>query len=155
MTAAAAAGEPSINKRPFGKTPDGTAVDLYTLTNSNGLQATITNYGGIVVTLMVPDRDGITEIYQLDDTDQQQLMRESSALAACLERGFRADKINIAALGNMVPQLHIHHVVRYRHDPAWPAPVWGRVAAKSYSNEALAAVVDQLRAFPLPGFEFI
>jgi diadenosine tetraphosphate (Ap4A) HIT family hydrolase len=75
--------------------------------------------------ILVPDREGITEIHQLADADQQQLMRESSQLARCLSGLFRPDKLNIAAIGNLVPQLHVHHVARYTGDPAWPAPVWG------------------------------
>ncbi|MGD8939835.1 MAG: histidine triad (HIT) protein, partial [Gammaproteobacteria bacterium] len=59
---------------------------------------------------------------------------------------FAADKINIAALGNVVPQLHIHHIVRYRHDPAWPAPVWGKVPAKPYSEKGLTEIVNRLKA---------
>jgi diadenosine tetraphosphate (Ap4A) HIT family hydrolase len=58
---------------------------------------------------------------------------------------FHADKLNIAALGNVVPQLHVHHVVRYRGDPAWPAPVWGRVPARPYTPEGLSAVIETLR----------
>ncbi|PJA33790.1 MAG: diadenosine tetraphosphate hydrolase [Zetaproteobacteria bacterium CG_4_9_14_3_um_filter_53_7] len=84
--------------------------------------------------ILVPQREGITEIHQLSEEDQQQLMRESSQLAAVIEKEFNADKINIAALGNMVPQLHIHHIVRYRTDPAWPAPVWGKFPNESYAS---------------------
>ncbi len=82
--------------------------------------------------VLVPQREGVTEIHQLAEADQQQLMRESSQLASVIAAEFRADKINIAALGNLVPQLHIHHIVRYRTDPAWPAPVWGKSPAQPY-----------------------
>jgi len=96
--------------------------------------------------ILVPDRDGITEIHQLPDADQQQLIHESSRFARVLEVVFEPDKLNIAALGNLVPQLHIHHIARYRNDPAWPAPVWGRVAPRPYSPEALAGVLAKLDA---------
>ena len=95
--------------------------------------------------ILVPDRENITEIHQLDEADQQQLMRESVLLSRVLEKAFSPDKLNIAALGNMVPQCHIHHIVRYRTDVAWPAPVWGRVAVKEYPDDALAAVVETLK----------
>ena len=72
--------------------------------------------------ILVPEREGVTEIYQLSHEHQQQLLRESSRFARGLAEDFGADKMNIAALGNVVPQLHIHHIVRYRNDPAWPAP---------------------------------
>ena len=95
--------------------------------------------------ILVPDRDNISEIHQLEESDQQQLMRESSMLSSTLEKVFKADKINIAALGNIVPQLHIHHVVRYRNDKAWPGPVWGAVRVQAYSEEALQSVVNKIR----------
>lgn len=95
--------------------------------------------------ILVPDCEAITEVYQLAEADRQQLTRESSALAAALAGAFAADKLNIAALGNVVPQLHIHHIVRYRSDPAWPAPVWGRVPPRPYTDAERAAVVTKLR----------
>jgi len=94
--------------------------------------------------ILVPDREGITEIHQLTDAEQQQLIRESSRLARALEKAFSPDKLNIAALGNIVPQLHIHHLVRYRTDPAWPAPVWGKVAPRPYGEQQLAALLGKL-----------
>jgi len=94
--------------------------------------------------ILVPDREDITEIHQLSDTEQQQLIRESSQLARALVTAFSPDKLNIAALGNIVPQLHLHHIVRYRNDPAWPAPVWGRVAPRPYGERQLATLLEQL-----------
>lgn len=101
--------------------------------------------------ILVPDREAITEIHQLDEADQQQLMRESVLLSRALETAFSPDKLNIASLGNIVPQCHVHHIVRYRTDVAWPAPVWGRVPLKEYSEDALVRVVDTVKqALSLP-----
>jgi diadenosine tetraphosphate (Ap4A) HIT family hydrolase len=94
--------------------------------------------------ILVPDREDVSEIHQLSDADQQQLIRESSQLARVLEKTFSPDKLNIAALGNIVPQLHLHHIVRYRNDPSWPAPVWGRVAPRPYGERQLAALLEKL-----------
>jgi diadenosine tetraphosphate (Ap4A) HIT family hydrolase len=94
--------------------------------------------------ILVPDREQVSEIHQLTDADQRQLIRESSQLARTLERVFEPDKLNIAALGNVVPQLHLHHIVRYRNDPAWPAPVWGRIVPCSYGGPQLAALLDRI-----------
>ncbi|UCC56042.1 MAG: HIT domain-containing protein [Gammaproteobacteria bacterium] len=105
--------------------------------------------------ILVPDREDITEIYQLDDTDQMQLTRESAMLAMVLDEQFHADKINIAALGNLVTQLHVHHVVRYESDVAWPAPVWGAVPAIPYTQETLAGVIDTLRKGSLQGLQYL
>lgn len=101
--------------------------------------------------ILVPCRDGIREIYQLTPTDQQQLLGESSQLSEVLQRLFQADKLNIAALGNMVPQLHVHHIVRYQTDQAWPQPVWGLFPARAYTasarQEICAGLIDHLVNF--------
>jgi len=93
--------------------------------------------------ILLPDRAGVTEIHQLAADDQLQLMRESTLLSGALVAAFRPDKLNIAALGNVVPQLHLHHIVRYRTDPAWPAPVWGRVPARTYDEAAQNEVIGK------------
>ena len=105
--------------------------------------------------ILVPDREGVGEIYQLNEADQQQLLRESSQLSLAMERAFSPDKLNIAALGNIVPQLHIHHIVRYKTDAVWPAPVWGRVAVKPYSEDGLADVVQSLWSELTEGFKAV
>ncbi len=96
--------------------------------------------------ILVPDREDIREIHHLAEQDQQQLLRESVILSRALEQAFTPDKLNIAALGNMVPQLHIHHIARYTSDPAWPAPVWGRLPSKPYREDELIAVVETLKS---------
>ena len=101
--------------------------------------------------ILVPERPDVREIYALPESDQLQLMRESSALAGHLDRIFAADKINIAAIGNVVQQLHLHHVVRFRHDAAWPAPVWGRFAPQPYTEAALDRMMAALQLAELPG----
>ena len=95
--------------------------------------------------ILVPDRAGVQEIYQLEVSDQQQLMRESVQLSLTLVTALSPDKLNIAALGNIVPQLHVHHVVRYRADAAWPAPVWGSAAAQPYDAAGLASLLARLK----------
>jgi len=95
--------------------------------------------------ILVPRRSGIREIYELDFSDQQQLLVESSALGKTMMDLFDGDKLNVAALGNMVPQLHIHHIVRYQDDDAWPGPVWGVVDKLEYSEELLHERIESLR----------
>lgn len=82
--------------------------------------------------ILVPERENVREVHELNDTDRRQLWDESAHLARALTAAFKPDKLNIAALGNQVPQLHVHHIVRYTHDAAWPAPVWGKVPARPY-----------------------
>jgi diadenosine tetraphosphate (Ap4A) HIT family hydrolase len=103
--------------------------------------------------ILVPDRDSIKEIYQLSEDDQRQLLTESSLLSGQIMQIFKGDKLNVAALGNQVPQLHVHHIVRYENDPAWPAPVWGQVAAKPYAETELAEIVSKLELSQLQGFQ--
>ncbi|MGD9889367.1 MAG: HIT domain-containing protein [Halothiobacillaceae bacterium] len=96
--------------------------------------------------ILVPQRPNLREIYELDTEAQIQLIHESSHVARCMSTLFKADKINIAALGNMVPQLHIHHIARTTNDPAWPAPVFGVHPARPYSQQALAEQQTTLQA---------
>jgi diadenosine tetraphosphate (Ap4A) HIT family hydrolase len=95
--------------------------------------------------VLVPERPGAAEIWQLAEDDQQQLARESAAVARALSNAFGAERVNVAALGNIVPQLHVHHVVRHRGDAAWPGPVWGRFEPQPYESAALAAMRAAVR----------
>ena len=88
--------------------------------------------------ILVPRQEDISEAFQLNEDDQQQLNKESLFLSKALNTLYSADKMNIAALGNMVPQLHLHHIVRYKTDIAWPNPVWGYSEAQAYNQPALA-----------------
>jgi len=95
--------------------------------------------------ILVPRRAEMREICDLSGDDQLQYLQESNLCSAILRSEFGAEKLNIAALGNMVPQLHIHHIARFSSDPAWPKPVWGQLPAKPYSADELQSVVAQLR----------
>lgn len=96
--------------------------------------------------ILVPRRTDVREIHELSDADQVQLLRESSLLGRALMRAFGGSKLNVAALGNVVPQLHLHHIVRFEHDPAWPAPVWGRHPPRPYDEAGRRAFVERLAA---------
>ncbi|MEJ2577045.1 MAG: HIT domain-containing protein, partial [Gammaproteobacteria bacterium] len=87
--------------------------------------------------ILVPRCADISEVFQLADADQQQLWRESASLARHMMHAFHADKINLGALGNLVPQLHVHHVARFTTDPAWPGPVWGHSVAVPYAKHGI------------------
>ena len=95
--------------------------------------------------VLVPQRAGVTEIIDLAEADRAQLMAEISAAATALKDITRCDKLNIGAIGNLVPQLHIHVVARRRDDPAWPKPVWGAAPAQPYALHTLAAFVESVR----------
>jgi len=82
--------------------------------------------------IVVPRQAGATEIFDLDDGARSQVMRELALLAQMLKELTGCDKINIAAIGNVVPQLHVHIVARRRDDAAWPRPVWGALPPRPY-----------------------
>jgi len=105
--------------------------------------------------VLVPRREEVSELFQLDADDQQALWRESTVLAEKLKDTFAADKMNIASLGNLVSQLHMHVIVRRREDAAWPAPVWGKHPARPYSVEQVAAIRGKLRLVLTEGFHFV
>jgi len=95
--------------------------------------------------LLVPRRPGACEIIDLDEKDQSQLMIEIAHTSRALKDVTACHKLNVAAIGNMVPQLHVHIVARQRNDPAWPKPVWGMVPARAYDLATSEAFVAALR----------
>lgn len=94
--------------------------------------------------ILVPKHDSARDIIDLSEAQQAQLWLESAHVSKVMREYFAPDKLNIAALGNMVPQLHIHHVARYQTDLAWPAPIWGKCPATSYSAEQLVMLQTDL-----------
>lgn len=96
--------------------------------------------------ILVPRRDGMRDVIDLEPADIEQLHRESLALQRALREIFAPDKLNVAAIGNVVPQLHIHHIARFRSDSEWPAPVWGRGSAQPYDNVTRAERIARLKA---------
>lgn len=95
--------------------------------------------------ILVPQRENVREIFELSDADQHQLMIESNTVAKVMADHFKAEKMNVAALGNMVPQLHIHHIVRFGNDAAWPKPVWGLHPPMAYGEAELAERLSVLK----------
>jgi diadenosine tetraphosphate (Ap4A) HIT family hydrolase len=95
--------------------------------------------------LLVPRRAAITEIIDLAEADRAQLIAEISQMSQALKAVAPCDKLNVAAIGNMVPQLHIHIVARRRDDPAWPKPVWGHAPPRAYAGDELRKFADALR----------
>jgi diadenosine tetraphosphate (Ap4A) HIT family hydrolase len=94
--------------------------------------------------ILVPKVVDVGELYQLDWQQQQQFLNESSLLSELLMQVFSGDKLNIAALGNIVGQLHVHHVVRYKSDAQWPKPIWGQQALTPYTEEELTSLKAKL-----------
>ncbi|MCG8614113.1 MAG: HIT domain-containing protein [Pseudomonadales bacterium] len=90
--------------------------------------------------ILVPRVPQISELYHLDAEQQKQFQEESNRLSMHIMKQFAGYKLNVAALGNVVRQLHIHHIVRFESDVAWPGPVWGKVPSEPYTEEELASI---------------
>ncbi len=108
--------------------------------------------------ILVPERPDMRELFDLDATDQSALAAETALVARMLKTLCTADKINIAALGNVVAQLHVHVIARFAKDPAWPAPIWGHAPPRPYApdgaivvRQRLIAALDALAATPTGG----
>jgi len=108
------------------------------------------NYPWLILVARTP---GLVEIIDLNDDGQAQLLREVSDSARSLRKITKCDKLNIAALGNQVSQLHVHVIARFNNDAAWPNPVWGKAARKPYPADAreslIAAIQRDLRIAPI------
>lgn len=96
--------------------------------------------------ILVPEKPALRDLHDLTLDDQITAMAEIDATSRALSALHSPDKMNVAALGNMVPQLHIHVIARFTADAAWPGPVWGVGEAEAYDGAALAVVLDALRA---------
>lgn len=95
--------------------------------------------------ILVPRRSGVREIHELERVDRLILMEELALASKVACKLYSPDKLNVGALGNIVEQLHIHVVSRFKADRAWPGPVWGADGASAYAGEGLAAEAARVR----------
>jgi diadenosine tetraphosphate (Ap4A) HIT family hydrolase len=117
-------------------------IEVGTLPLSRVLLMNDANYPWIV---LVPMRAGATEIIDLGAADRALLTEEIAVASRALREVAPCDKLNVAALGNVVPQLHVHVIARRRDDPAWPKPVWGAVPAWPYSGADGERLVNSIK----------
>jgi diadenosine tetraphosphate (Ap4A) HIT family hydrolase len=96
--------------------------------------------------VLVPRRDGVAEITALETSDRARLMDEINRAGRLVQNFPGVTKLNIGALGNLVPQLHVHVVGRHQGDPAWPGAVWGHGSTMPYGADALARILGLVRA---------
>ena len=101
--------------------------------------------------VLVPQRVDIRDAIDLEQVDYQQLSEESRLFSVALKQIFAAEKLNIAALGNMTPQLHVHHIVRSSSDAAWPKPIWGFQPLTPYTPEEIDAIRLKVAAAKIGG----
>ena len=119
---------------------DSAFVDLLPLS-----QIRLMNDSRFAWLLLVPAKPELREIHDLAPPDRTQLMAEISQASEALARLFAPDKINVGALGNLVPQLHVHVIARRKDDDAWPGPVWGQGTAVLYEAEVLNQMIARIR----------
>ena len=118
------------------------SVPVGDLALSRVLLAKDANYPWLI---LVPRRAGVTEIIDLAEADQAQLLAEIVAASRALKAVAECDKLNVAALGNVVAQLHVHVIARRHSDPAWPKPVWGAAPPAVYEERNLMGLLTALR----------
>ena len=95
--------------------------------------------------ILVPRQQDVQEIYQLSETNRHTLMKEITELSKIMHDFFKPDKLNIGALGNMIPQLHVHIVARFKTDLLWPEGIWQSFLPTAYSSKMLEELTDKLR----------
>lgn len=94
--------------------------------------------------MLVPQRNDLSELFELTPLDQTLLTFETNMVAAALKKATGAEKINVAAIGNIVRQLHVHIVARFEGDPNWPGPIWGYSQAEAYEDKAKQSLIKSL-----------
>lgn len=102
--------------------------------------------------VLVPQRENIRDTIDLTQADYEMLWSESRALSTAIMNLFEGEKLNVAALGNITPQLHLHHVVRLAADAAWPGPIWGVQPMQAYSDQQIEEIKLQFASVAINGF---
>jgi diadenosine tetraphosphate (Ap4A) HIT family hydrolase len=95
--------------------------------------------------ILVPERNGVREVHELSIEDRSVLIEEIATVSEIIQQLYSPDKINIGALGNLVPQLHIHVIGRFRTDSAWPGPAWGTGDVKPYAEKDLELIFCRIK----------
>ncbi|MDB2447459.1 HIT family protein [bacterium] len=93
--------------------------------------------------VIVPELEAVREMHELSESDQITLMKEITRVSSFMQAEFKADKMNVGALGNMVPQLHIHIICRFEGDKAWPGAIWGSKLGQD--KEMISAIENTLK----------
>jgi len=96
--------------------------------------------------LLIPMQDNVSEIIDLSSTNQQLLLQEICVISKIMQKIYKPKKLNIANLGNMVPQLHVHVIARYENDGAWPNPVWNSGVTDTYEPQMLIKQIEIIKA---------
>jgi len=118
--------------------------DSYLVCKLSLSQVRLINDSQFIWCVLIPEINKVTEIIDLNDAQQNRMWLESAFLSRALKTGFAPDKLNVAAIGNVVSQLHVHHICRFKTDVAWPAPVWGRQDMVSYQRSEYLSLSEKI-----------
>jgi len=121
------------------------AKDTFEIASPTHLRVLLMNDARYPWLILVPEKPDLVELHDLTVEDYGSVVAEIRRISILMKALFKADKMNVAALGNMVPQLHIHIIARFQSDPAWPAPVWGMGDAVPYDKAAANSRIDLIR----------
>ena len=121
------------------------AADSVTLGDWPLCRLLLTNDGRFPWLILVPRHPDLREIHDLPPPERALLIEEIARASSLMQQAFKADKMNVAALGNQVPQLHVHVIARFVGDPAWPNPVWGQGTARPMSEAERAERIALLQ----------
>ena len=116
------------------------AVDTHKLGQLGLSDVLLMNSAELPWVILVPRVSSAREWHELSTEHQAELHHESMVIGQTLMKLFNGDKLNTGAIGNMVPQLHLHHIVRYTTDSVWPKPVWGNIENRHYTDSALTQI---------------
>lgn len=121
------------------------AADCITLVDWPLCRVLLMNDASYPWLILAPRRPGLRDFHDVDPAEMPQFTDEIGGASRALQSAIKPDKINVAALGNMVPQLHLHVIARFTGDPAWPGPVWGAQDAVPYEPAALQERITLLK----------
>ncbi len=119
--------------------------DCFILDESENFILLLLNNALVPWFILVPKTDK-TELYELDESLQQQIMSLINQISTYIKQEYPVDKLNIATIGNIVAQLHIHIIGRFKTDPYWPGVVWGREPKQPYAQKNINIIQKQLKA---------
>ena len=119
--------------------------DTLFIARQNGCQIRLMDDARYRWLVLIPELSGIRDWHDLPDETEQDMLSLTKSMSNLLKQSENAYKINVASLGNMVPQFHLHLIARHEDDAAWPGPVWGVGAAEPFSDEQAKAIIHMMQ----------
>ena len=122
------------------------SADTFLITDLKISRLLLMNDANYIWLILVPKKANLIELTDLSFDEQIEVLREINLVGKILQENFGAEKLNIAALGNVVKQLHIHVIARQKNDVTFPKPVWGNASAKLYAEEEAQSLIQKIKS---------